>query len=77
MLYRKIRHLPVALAGAVIPRTHAQVTALFGDLPLVAPGVVPVTEWRPTAGLPHRHTADLHAGMARIPYPSARRRSRA
>jgi O-methyltransferase involved in polyketide biosynthesis len=52
----------------VTPRTHAQVTALFGGLPLVAPGVVPVTEWRPTVALsPHRLTADLYAGMARIP----------
>jgi SAM-dependent methyltransferase len=53
---------------AVTPRTHCQVTALFGGLPLVAPGVVPVTEWRPTvAGLPHRHTADLYAGVVGIP----------
>ena len=66
MLYRKIRHLPVALAGAVIPRTHAQVTALFGDLPLVAPGVVPVTEWRPRHGKGFG-PADLFAGAARIP----------
>src|SRR5262249_61473111 len=34
----------------VIPRTHAQVTALFGGLTLVAPGVVPVSEWRMPAG---------------------------
>jgi S-adenosyl methyltransferase len=52
----------------VIARTHAQVTALFGELPLVAPGVVPVTQWRPpVAGLPHRMTADLYAGVASIP----------
>jgi O-methyltransferase involved in polyketide biosynthesis len=62
-----------AVATTVVQRTHAQVTALFGGLPLVAPGVVPVTEWRPTAGLPHRHTADLHAGLARIPHPAPRR----
>jgi hypothetical protein len=57
-----------AVATAVVPRTHAQVTALFCGLPLVAPGVVPVAEWRPTIGLPRRHTADLHAGIARIPH---------
>jgi S-adenosyl methyltransferase len=51
----------------VTPRSHTQVSGLLGGLPLVAPGVVPVTEWRPTALLPHRHTADLHAGLARIP----------
>jgi hypothetical protein len=51
----------------VTPRTHAQVSGLFGGLPLVAPGVVPVTGWRPTAGRrPHRMTADLYAGVARI-----------
>jgi O-methyltransferase involved in polyketide biosynthesis len=52
---------------AVTPRTHAQVSGLFGGLPLVAPGVVPVTQWRPVvAGLPHRMTADVYAGVARI-----------
>jgi SAM-dependent methyltransferase len=52
---------------AVTPRTHAQVSGLFGGLPLVAPGVVPVTRWRPAAvGLPHRMTADVYAGAARI-----------
>jgi hypothetical protein len=52
----------------VTARTHAQVTGLFGGLPLVAPGVVPVTQWRPVvAGLPHRMTADLYAGVASIP----------
>jgi SAM-dependent methyltransferase len=52
----------------VAPRTHAGVTGLFGGLPLVAPGVVPVIEWRPSvAGLPHRMTADLYAGLASIP----------
>jgi hypothetical protein len=51
----------------VTARTHAQVTGLFGGLPLVALGVVPVTEWRPSvAGLPHRMTADLYAGVASI-----------
>jgi hypothetical protein len=52
----------------VTPRTHAQVSGLFGGLPLVAPGVVPVTQWRPSVvGLPHRMTADVYAGVARIP----------
>src|SRR5215470_13245544 len=34
--------VPSPLAG----RSHAQVSALFGGLPLVPPGVVPITEWR-------------------------------
>lgn len=50
----------------VTARTHAQVTSLFGGLPLVAPGVVPVSEWRPDAGeVPG--PGDLYAGAARIP----------
>jgi S-adenosyl methyltransferase len=48
---------------AVTPRSHAQVTAPFGGLPLVPPGVVPVAEWRPTAGPGAQ--ADLYAGIAR------------
>jgi hypothetical protein len=51
----------------VTVRTHAQVTALFGGLPLLAPGVVPVTEWRPEAGDPFGQPADLHGGVARTP----------
>src|SRR5215831_15738051 len=45
----------------VTPRTHAQVTALFGGLPLLAPGVVPLTQWRPPAGA-GTPPCDLHAG---------------
>ena len=51
---------------AVIPRTHSQVSALFADLPLVPPGVVPLTEWRPTAS-PFPHAAGLYAGVAHAP----------
>ena len=52
--------VPVGIAA----RSHAEVTALFGGLSLVAPGVVPVAEWRPDAGdRPARH-ADLYAGLA-------------
>jgi hypothetical protein len=53
-------------AVAVTPRTHAQVTGLFGGLPLLAPGVVPVTQWRPSIGA-DTPPCDLHAGAARIP----------
>jgi hypothetical protein len=51
----------------VTARSHSQVSALFGGLPLLAPGVVPVTEWRPEAGDPFGQPADLHGGVARIP----------
>jgi SAM-dependent methyltransferase len=50
---------------ALTPRSHTQVSALFTGLPLVPPGVVPLTEWRPTAPFPH--AADLYAGVAHAP----------
>lgn len=55
------------LASApVTARTHVQVSGLFGGLSLLAPGVVPVSEWRPEVGDPFGQPADLHAGVARI-----------
>jgi hypothetical protein len=62
----------VAAYNAQVPagitaRSHAQVTALFGGLPLMAPGVVPVSQWRP-AGPGHAPagdvSADVYAGLA-------------
>lgn len=55
----------------ITARTHRQVSGLFGDLPLVAPGVVPISGWRlrPLDASPG--PADLYAGLART---SARRR---
>jgi SAM-dependent methyltransferase len=50
----------------LVPRTHSEVSVLFAGLPLVPPGVVPLTEWRPTPG-PPPHQADLYAGLVRIP----------
>jgi S-adenosyl methyltransferase len=55
-------------AAARVPvttRTHAGVTALFGGLSLVAPGVVPVTAWRPGIRDGPLQPADLYAGLAR------------
>jgi hypothetical protein len=69
---------PVAAAAAaynaaapvpVTARTHAQVTGLFGGLPLVAPGVVPVTRWRPDSPDAPAQAADLYGGVARTPGP--------
>jgi hypothetical protein len=62
----------VAAYNTMVPttlsaRTHSQVSALFGGLPLVPPGVVPLTEWRPAIADPFPHTADLYAGVARTP----------
>jgi SAM-dependent methyltransferase len=53
--------------GGVIPRSHAEVTALFGGLPLVSPGVVPLTEWRSASAIGPVACADLYAGVARTP----------
>ena len=50
----------------LIARTHTQVTALFGGLPLVPPGVVPLTEWRPPIAGPAPQQADMYAGAACI-----------
>jgi hypothetical protein len=50
----------------VTPRTHTQVTGLFGGLPLLPPGVVPVTEWRTRAG-ELAQPCDLYGGVARVP----------
>lgn len=50
----------------VTPRSHPQVTALFAGLPLVAPGVVRVSEWRADAGEAFPQPADLYAGLARV-----------
>jgi hypothetical protein len=54
--------------AGITARSHAQVTALFGGLPLVAPGVVPVTEWRPDHPPVHgvSVSADLYAGLATV-----------
>jgi hypothetical protein len=48
---------------AIYPRTHAEVTELFGDLLLVPPGVVPVSEWR--ADTVATKVTDVYAGIAR------------
>jgi hypothetical protein len=60
--------------AGITARSHAQVTALFGGLPLVAPGVVPVSEWRPSHAPLHGVSADIYAGLAttRRPRPTAR-----
>jgi hypothetical protein len=48
----------------LIPRSHVHVSALFGGLPLVPPGVVPLIEWRPTSVDRSSRHADLYAGVA-------------
>lgn len=55
------KHVP----EPVIARTRAQVAGLFAGLPLIAPGITPVSEWRPDT-IP-RPVTDLYAGVARKP----------
>lgn len=58
-------------AAAPIPvtaRTHTRIATLFGVLPLLRPGLVPVSSWRPDfSDDPQPKPADLYAGLARIP----------
>jgi hypothetical protein len=54
--------VPTGLAA----RSHAEVTALFGGLTLVPPGVVPVSEWRPDHAPLHAVSPDVYAGVAKI-----------
>ena len=53
--------------AAITARSHAQVTSLLGRLSLVAPGVVPVSEWRPDHAPLHAVSADVYAGLATVP----------
>jgi S-adenosyl methyltransferase len=50
--------------AGITPRSHVQVTGLFGGLSLIPPAVVPISEWRPTAGSWYLRPADLYAGLA-------------
>ena len=59
----------MAAYNALVPaqitaRSHAEVTGLIGRLSLVAPGVVPVSEWRPDHAPLHGVSADVYAGLA-------------
>jgi S-adenosyl methyltransferase len=61
----------VAAYNALVPagitaRTHREVTALFGGLALVPPGVVPVSEWRPDHAPVRDVSADMYAGLATL-----------
>jgi hypothetical protein len=58
-------HVP----ARITPRTHAEVTTLLGGLPLVAPGIVPVTEWRPDHHAQPGDPADVYAGLATTRHP--------
>jgi SAM-dependent methyltransferase len=54
--------VPVGLTA----RTCREVTALFGRLALIPPGVVPVSEWRPEHAPVRGVSADMYAGLATV-----------
>jgi hypothetical protein len=51
------------VSAPITARSHAQVTGLLGGLRLIAPGVVPVAEWRHDKIC--REVTDVYAGIAR------------
>jgi len=53
--------------AGITARSHAEVTGLIGRLSLVAPGVVPVSEWRPDHAPLRAVSADVYAGLATVP----------
>jgi len=44
-------------------RSHAEVTRFFGDMELVEPGLVPITQWRP--GIETKRTIPMWGGVGR------------
>ncbi|HMH93223.1 MAG TPA: SAM-dependent methyltransferase [Streptosporangiaceae bacterium] len=53
----------------VYPRSHSQVAALFGDLGLQWPEIVPVTRWRPSPQQSPGGPCDIYGGLAVIMRP--------
>jgi hypothetical protein len=71
------RRLSQVASTPMALRTRAQVTFWFDGLELVAPGVVPLSQWRPAAGDPrYASTIPLYGAVARKPLPLARRPGR-
>ncbi len=55
-------------AQPLTPRTRAEVAELAAGLEQVAPGLVPINEWRPDPDdLQFDHVVPLHALVARKP----------
>jgi hypothetical protein len=52
---------------AATMRSRDQVTKFFGDLELVPPGVVQISEWRPDSAYDQDLPAALWGGVARKP----------
>jgi hypothetical protein len=56
----------------VHPRSREQFAAIFGNLPLRHPGIVPVSQWQPSLREPAPHNVDIYGAVAQIP-PAATR----
>jgi hypothetical protein len=57
-----------AATAPLVFRTRKDIRALFGDLPLVAPGLVEVSQWRPQPDTTHvTSTLRWLGGVARVP----------
>ncbi len=48
-------------------RGQAEVARFFGELPLIEPGMVPVSEWRNDGEVAPRQDANIWAAVARVP----------
>jgi hypothetical protein len=51
--------------SSYVPRTGAAIEALFGGMPLVAPGLVPIAQWPDTELPSHAENMGLYAGIGR------------
>jgi hypothetical protein len=65
-LARAVRTYSTSSAGSITPRSHEQIKALFDELELEEPGVVPVAHWRPGS-----HGPQL-AEPGVVPFPRCR-----
>jgi O-methyltransferase involved in polyketide biosynthesis len=62
-LAQAVQTYSTSSAGSITPRSHEQIKALFGELEIEEPGVVPVAHWRPG-----QHTPQLaEPGVIQFP----------
>ncbi|MEU4193297.1 SAM-dependent methyltransferase [Kribbella sp. NPDC026611] len=55
-------------------RTPAEITALFGDLELLPPGLVPVVDWHPPSALSPDHDEEFEADVRHLIYAAVARK---
>jgi hypothetical protein len=66
-LTETFNRLNAEMAESVVLRTQDEVTALFGGLELIEPGVVQLPQWHPDAGAEVSGTLPMWCGVARKP----------